>query len=80
LIMVAVKLYDTLPGYVVGYDSQSGITAQVEEGTTYEDLFGTLRLSPEEARLIIVQRVSRKARDTIGDYEDRSFFVPIAGG
>ena len=79
MITVTVKLYGALPCHVAGYDSQAGITVHVEEGTTYEDLIGILRLPPEEARIIIAQGVSRKARDTVGDHEEISFFLPMMG-
>jgi hypothetical protein len=79
VITVTVKLYGALPCHVAGYDSQAGITVHVEEGTTYEHLIGILRLPPEEARVIIAGGVSRRARDTIGDHEEISFFLPMMG-
>ena len=80
MITVSVKLYGTLPRHIPGYDSQAGITMQVEEGSTFEDLIRILHLPPAEARVIIAEGVSRKASDTVSNGEEIGFFLPMAGG
>lgn len=80
LIKVNVKLFATLRRHFPGYDTEKGIDVEMNEGSTVEDLLHTLQLSQNEARVIIVNGISKKITDPIKNRDQVNIFTPLSGG
>lgn len=80
LIKVNVKLFATLRRYIPDYDPDKGIDVELNEGSTVEDLIHALHLSKNEARVIIVNGISKKLTDLINNQDQVNIFTPITGG
>jgi molybdopterin converting factor small subunit len=79
-IVVKVKLFGTLRGRVSGYDHEKGMTASLSEGATIRDLLHAVGLSEKEAGFFVVNGVTKKLTDGLGNCDEISIFLFLAGG
>ncbi len=79
-IRVNVRLFATLRRFFPDYDPEKGIEAKVEEGSTVETLIQTLQLPEKEARVILINGISKKNTDRLTDGDQVSLFTPLGGG
>jgi len=80
LIQVKVKLFATLRRFFPDYDPERGIDITIEEGSTIENLIQTLQLTQNEARVILINGISKMMTDVIKDGDQISIFTPMGGG
>ncbi|RPJ03767.1 MAG: MoaD/ThiS family protein [Deltaproteobacteria bacterium] len=80
MIHVKVKLFATLRRFFPGYDPEKGIDLSLEKGSTVEDLIRTLQLPQNEARVIIINGLSKQMTDLVEDGDQVSVFTPLGGG
>jgi molybdopterin converting factor small subunit len=80
LIRVKVKLFGTLRRFYPNYNSEKGIDLEIEEGSTMEALIKTLQLPQNEARVLLINGVSKKVTDPIQEGNCINIFAPMGGG
>jgi molybdopterin converting factor small subunit len=80
LIQVKVKLFATLRRFFPDYDPEKGIDVRIEEGSSIENLIQTLQLPQNEARVILINGISKMMTDVIKDGDQISIFTPLGGG
>lgn len=80
LIKVTVKLYGTLRSRVQEYDVQKGLEIEINEGSSYKDIVMQLHLPLDEARLIIVNGISKQIDNIAVTGEEINLFLPLGGG
>jgi len=79
-IRINVKVFATLRRFFPGYDTEKGIDVTLEEGATIEHLIQTLQLPPNEARVILINGLSKKMTDRITEGDQINIFAPMGGG
>jgi molybdopterin converting factor small subunit len=79
-IRVSVRLFATLRRFFPDYNPDKGIELDVVEGTTVESLIQTLRLPPNEARVVLINGISKKPTDPVKEGDQVSLFTPLGGG
>ncbi len=79
-IRVKVKLFATLRRFFPDYNPEKGIDVTVEEGATIKGLIEALRLPQNEARVILINGISKKTTDTVTDGDQVNIFSPLGGG
>ncbi len=79
-IRVNVKLFATLRRFFPDYDAEKGVEVKVEAGSTVENLIQALHLPEKEARVILINGLSKKNTDTLADGDQVSLFTPLGGG
>jgi len=79
-IRVHVRLFATLRRFFPDYDPEKGIELKVKEGSTVQDLIQTLQLPEKEARVVLINGMSKKNTDMLTDGDQVSLFTPLGGG
>jgi len=79
-IQVKVKLFATLRRFFPDYDPEKGIDVRIEEGSSIENLIQTLQLPQNEARVILINGISKKTADIVKDGDLVNIFTPLGGG
>ena len=79
-IRVNVRLFATLRRFFPGYDPEKGVEVKVAEGSMVENLIQTLQLPQNEARVILINGMSKKTTDMLTDGDQVSLFTPLGGG
>lgn len=74
------KLYGTLRSRVQEYDVQKGLEIEINEGSSYKDIVMQLHLPLDEARLIIVNGISKQIDNIAVTGEEINLFLPLGGG
>jgi sulfur carrier protein ThiS len=73
-------LFATLRKYFPDYDPDQGMNVEMNEGSTVNDIIHALYLSENEAKVIIVNGISKKLTDLIHNGDEVNIFTPISGG
>ena len=79
-IRVNVRLFATLRRFFPDCDPQKGINVEVEEGSTLQHLIQVLHLPEQEARVILINGISKKTTDQIREGDQINLFTPLGGG